>query len=197
MVIHTLHLEHVWLLSIYTLLTVANSLLYKNMKGIHFFSAYTFFALLGAISVAARGSIPDFLSIVVGNLFVVAAYLLLFLSLAALFGARRPNFWVQGALIFLGVVTMLQWGLFQPNTALRLNRLQHRARHAAGPTSHASWLASLCCWGTKPPCAAPALRSALYSPRWRLPILCGSSASLSTARPRTTCRPARSSAGSS
>ncbi len=118
--IHTLHIEHVMLLSLYTLLTVGNSLLYKSMKGIHYFSAYTFFALLGSIAVAARGSIPDFVSIVVGNLFVVAAYLLLFLSLAALFGARRSNFWLQGALAFVAVVTMLQWGLFQPNTALRL-----------------------------------------------------------------------------
>jgi diguanylate cyclase (GGDEF)-like protein len=108
------------LLSLYTLLTVANSLLYKSMKGIHFFSAYTFCALLGATSVAARGSIPDFVSIVVGNLLVVAAYLLFFLSLAALFGARRSNFWLQGMLALVAVVTMLQWGLFQPNTALRL-----------------------------------------------------------------------------
>jgi diguanylate cyclase (GGDEF)-like protein len=108
------------LLSLYTLLTVANSLLYKSMKGIHYFSAYTVCALLGSIAVAARGDIPDFVSIVVGNLFVVAAYLLFFLSLAAQFGARRWNFWLQGALALAAVVTMLQWGLFRPDTALRL-----------------------------------------------------------------------------
>jgi diguanylate cyclase (GGDEF)-like protein len=108
------------LLALYTALTVANSLLYRGMKGIHWFSAYNLFALLGAIAVALRGSIPDFVSIVVGNLFVVIAYQLLFQSLAAMFGSKRSNLWIQAGLVAAGVATMLEWGLIHPDTRLRL-----------------------------------------------------------------------------
>ena len=118
--IHTLHIEHVMLLLLYTMITVVNSWMYKGMKGIHWFSLYNLFALLGALSVALRGSIPDFVSIVVGNLFVVAGYFVLFLSLAALFGGKRYILWMQSLLVFAGAVTMLQWGLFHPDTRLRL-----------------------------------------------------------------------------
>jgi diguanylate cyclase (GGDEF)-like protein len=108
------------LLALYTVLTVANSLLYRGVRGIHWFSLYNLFALLGAISVALRGDIPDFLSIVVGNVFVVVAYFLLYLSLSALFGGKRQTIWLHAGLVFAGVATNLQWGLFTPNTTLRL-----------------------------------------------------------------------------
>ena len=118
--IHTLHIEHVMLLAVYTLLTVANSLLYKGMKGSYWFSLYNVFALLGAISVALRGQIPDFLSIVIGNLFVVACYHSLFLSLTAHFGRRKLDLYLQTFLALVGVVTMMQYGYFHPDTRLRL-----------------------------------------------------------------------------
>jgi diguanylate cyclase (GGDEF)-like protein len=118
--IHTLHIEHVGLLALYTLVTVINSMLYKGMKGIHWFSLYSFCALLGAVAVAMRGQIPDFLSIVIGNLFVVAGYCLLFLSLADFFGRKAYHLYLQGALLLIGVVTMLQFGYFHPDTKLRL-----------------------------------------------------------------------------
>lgn len=118
--IHTLHIEHVVLLALYTLLTVANSWLYKGMKGIHWFSLYNLFALLGAIAVAMRGQIPDFLSIVVGNLLVVAGYFLLYLSLSALFGRKLWQLYLHSTLVFVAVVTMLQYGWFQPSTPNRL-----------------------------------------------------------------------------
>jgi diguanylate cyclase (GGDEF)-like protein len=118
--IHTLHIEHVVLLALYTVLTVANSWLYKGVKGIHWFSLYNLFALLGAIAVALRGQIPDFLSIVVGNLFVVAGYFLLFLSVADFFGRRAYHLCLQATLVFIAVVTMLQYGWIHPDTKLRL-----------------------------------------------------------------------------
>ena len=118
--IHTLHIEHVVLLAVYTLLTVANSLLYRGMKGIHWFSLYNVFALLGAIAVAMRGQIPDFASIVLGNLCVVVGYSLLFLSLAALFGFKRRLLYFQGVLVAVAAVTMVQWGTVHPDTKLRL-----------------------------------------------------------------------------
>jgi diguanylate cyclase (GGDEF)-like protein len=118
--IHTLHIEHVVLLALYTLVTVVNSLLYKGMKGIHWFSLYNLFALLGALAVALRGQIPDFLSIVVGNLFVVFGYCLLFLSLAEFFGRKTFHLYLQGTLLMVAVATMLQYGYFHPNTPDRL-----------------------------------------------------------------------------
>ena len=108
------------LLAIYTLLTVANSWLYKGIKGIHWFSAYSFSALLGALSVALRGHIPDFVSIVVGNLFVVAGYYFFFLSLSELFGRSRLRLYLQGALLLGAAITMVQWGYIHPNTKTRL-----------------------------------------------------------------------------
>ncbi len=108
------------LLALLTLLTVANSRLSKGTKGIHWFTLYNFFALLGAVSVALRGQIPDFLSIVGGNLFVVAGYLFLFLSLADLFERKTYQFYLQVFLVLVGVVTMLQYGLIHPDTKNRL-----------------------------------------------------------------------------
>ncbi len=118
--IHTLHIEHVVLLAVYTLLTAANSLLYRGMKGIHWFSLYNVFALLGALAVAMRGQIPDFASIVLGNLFVVVGYSLLFMSLAVLFGFKRGHVYFQAALIGVAAVAMVEFGWFHPDTKLRL-----------------------------------------------------------------------------
>jgi diguanylate cyclase (GGDEF)-like protein len=118
--IHTLHIEHVMLLAIYSLLTLANSLLYRHVKGIHWFTLYNLFALLGAIAVELRGQIPDLLSIVGGNVLVVAAYMLLFFSLAALAERSIRQTYVQFALLAAAIVTMMQWGYFHPDTKTRL-----------------------------------------------------------------------------
>ena len=120
MQMHTLHVEHAVLLLVYTALTLTGSLLYRGMKGIHWFTLYNVFALLGAVCVVLRGAIPDFLSIVVGNLFVVAAYFVLFLSLSAPFGRRRFPLYSQCALLLVALVTMLQYGLLHPDTGRRL-----------------------------------------------------------------------------
>jgi diguanylate cyclase (GGDEF)-like protein len=120
MEIHVLHLEHVWLLALYTLLAVTNSWTYKGLRGIHWFSLYNLFALLGAVSVALRGHIPDGLSILGGNLFVVAGYFSLFLSLAALFGRKASQLYWQLSFIVVAVITMVQYGLIHPNTQTRL-----------------------------------------------------------------------------
>ncbi len=118
--IHTLHIEHVLLLCVYTLLTVANSWLYKGMKGIHWFSLYNLFALLGATAVALRGFIPDFISIVLGNVCVVAGYTLLFLALSALFSFGKRQFQFQIMLGAVALVTMLQYGWAHLDTKDRL-----------------------------------------------------------------------------
>ena len=118
--IHTLHVEHVVLLAVFTLLSVANSQVHKGMKGIHWFSLYNLFALLGAVSVALRGGIPDILSIVLGNMFVVVGYSLCFLSVAELVGRRNWQLYLQAVLVLVAALTMIQTGYVHPDTRNRL-----------------------------------------------------------------------------
>jgi diguanylate cyclase (GGDEF)-like protein len=117
---HTLHVEHVVLLALYTFLTLANSSLYKGVKGIHWFSLYNLAALLGASAVALRGHIPDFLSIVIGNLLVVAGYFFFSLSLAAFFGRKTAHFYLQLGLLIVAIITMVQYGWLHNDTPKRL-----------------------------------------------------------------------------
>jgi len=118
--IHTLHVEHVALLLVYTLIAAANSWVYRGMKGIHWFSLYNFLLLLGALSVALRGVLPDIFSIVVGNLFVVVGYAALFVSVAQLFGCERWQYYAQAGLILVATVAMVQTGVVHPRTSTRL-----------------------------------------------------------------------------
>jgi len=118
--IHTLHIQHVMVLAVFTLLTVINSFLFKGTKGIHWFSLYNLSALLGALAVAFRNYIPDFVSIVIGNLCVISAYACFFVSLCLLFGYRRRQLQMHAFFILCGIVSMLLYGWLIPNTKFRL-----------------------------------------------------------------------------
>lgn len=118
--IHTLHVEHTVLLAVYTLLTVVTARMHKGIPGIHWFSFYNALLFVGALLVALRGQAPDFLSIVVGNMFVVSGYFVLFISLARFFGTRLSQAYIQLALIAIGLATMLEYGWFHPDTDRRL-----------------------------------------------------------------------------
>ena len=118
--LRTLHLEHIWLLAVYSVATIANSRLQRGLRGIHAFSLYNVLALLGAIAVGLRGTIPDFLSIVGGDVFVIAAYLLLFASTSRTFSFGRRQTILAGVLFLAGATTMLLYGSIAPNTAKRL-----------------------------------------------------------------------------
>ena len=118
--IHALHIQHVMLLSVYLILTIANSVLYKGMRGIHWFTAYNVLALAGAISVAFRGFVPSSLSIVIGNVCVIAAYAALFTSIADLFGRRSRQVYLHAAFVLGGLIAMVAYGQVHPDTRLRL-----------------------------------------------------------------------------
>jgi diguanylate cyclase (GGDEF)-like protein len=118
--IHTLHVEHVVLLTVYTLLVLANSWVHRNTNGIRWFFLYNLFALLGAVSVALRGRIPDFLSIVVGNLLVMAGYFLLFCAVMELFRRKSRQIYLQAFLMLVGTVAMVETGYIYPDTKDRL-----------------------------------------------------------------------------
>jgi len=118
--IHTLHVEHTVLLAVYTLLTVVNARLHKGIRGIHWFSGYNALLFIGALLVALRGQIPDVPSIVGGNMFVVAGYVALFISLARFFGTRLSQVYIQLALAVIALAAMLQYGWLHPATDKRL-----------------------------------------------------------------------------
>jgi len=118
--IHTLHIEHSVLLAVYTLLTVVNARMHKGIRGIHWFSFYNFLLFIGASLVTLRGQIPAPLSIVGGNVFVVAGYVALFVSLAKFFGARISQIYFHAALTAIALASMIQWGWLHPNTDKRL-----------------------------------------------------------------------------
>lgn len=118
--IHTLHVEHAVFLALYTLLTVANSWLYKGMKGVNWFCGYSFFVLLGAVAVALRGDIPAPVSIVFGTLFVSLGYASLFLCLKDFFEHKTYQVYLQAALFIVMVGGILQYGVIHPDTTRRL-----------------------------------------------------------------------------
>lgn len=118
--IHTLHVEHAAFLASYTILTVANSWLYKGTKGVYAFSLYSFFVFLGASAVALRGQIPDPISIIFGNLFVIIGYSFLCLSLIGFLGRKTSYLYQQLFFFLVGLVTMLQYGWLHPDTGKRL-----------------------------------------------------------------------------
>jgi diguanylate cyclase (GGDEF)-like protein len=118
--IHTLHVEHAVFLASYTILTVANSWLYKGTKGVYAFSLYGFSVFLGASAIAMRGHVSDLISIVLGNFFVVIGYSFLLLSLIGFLGRKTSYFYPQILLLLVGLVTLLQYGWFHPDTGNRL-----------------------------------------------------------------------------
>ena len=118
--IHTLHVEHAVFLALYTILTLANSWLYKGMKGVRWFSLYSMLVFLGATAVALRGHIPDFVSIVLGNVLVVAGYSALFFSMAEFLGRKTSQTYLQLFLLLVAILTMLQYGWIHPDTGKRL-----------------------------------------------------------------------------
>ncbi len=117
---HTLHVEHAFLMAVYSLITLVNSRMHKGIRGIYWFSFYNLLAFLGALLIAFRNQAPDLLSIVLANLFVVAGYICLFISIARFYGARFPSLWLQGTLFLAAVFGMVQYGFLHPDTTLRL-----------------------------------------------------------------------------
>jgi diguanylate cyclase (GGDEF)-like protein len=118
--IHTLHVEHAVFLAMYALLTAANSWLYKGMKGVYWFCAYSLFVLLGAIGVALRGQVSNPASILAGTVFVSLGYAALYLCIRDFFNRKGNGVYVQLFLLVVMTAAMLQYGVFTPDTRKRL-----------------------------------------------------------------------------
>jgi diguanylate cyclase (GGDEF)-like protein len=118
--IHSLHVEHVVFLALYTLLTFANSWHYKGMRGVNWFCGYSLFVFLGAAAVAMRGQIPDPISILAGTLCVSIGYASLVLSTKDFFDLKNWHLYLQAALLFLMSIGMVKYGVVSPDTTDRL-----------------------------------------------------------------------------
>ncbi len=117
---HTLHIEHAVLLGLFTLLTVANTLLHREMKGVGWFPLYTFCAFMGAVLIALRGEVSPWESVVAGGLFFSLAYVFLHRWLTEFFGMQAHQWRVQALLVVCAVGIQIRFGTSQPNTRERL-----------------------------------------------------------------------------
>lgn len=118
--IHTLHIEHAVLLGLYTFLTLINSWLHRGIQGVHLFPIYNLCAFIGALLIALRIYIPDAIAVVIGTLFFHLAYLALYFCLLDFFGKRSARWQVQTVLTGIGLLTLLQFAVFHPNTRNRV-----------------------------------------------------------------------------
>lgn len=117
---HTLHIEHAVLLGLFTMLTVANSLLHRGMKGVGWFPLYTFCAFMGAVLIAFRGELPAWASVVAGGLFFSVAYVFLHRWLTEFFGQSSYQWRLQMLFAMAALAVQVRFGLMQPNTQHRL-----------------------------------------------------------------------------
>jgi len=118
--IHLLQIEHLVLFVLYTLLAVLHSRMQKKRKGVDWFSLYNVSLLLAASAVVLRGSMPNAVSIVGGDLFFAISYFLLFLALQELFGRNAYFFYVEASLVLISIFPLLEFGVIHPDTKIRL-----------------------------------------------------------------------------
>ncbi|GAC1355617.1 MAG: GGDEF domain-containing protein [Acidobacteriaceae bacterium] len=117
---HTLHIEHAVLLGVFTVLTVANSLLHRGIKGVGWFPLYTFYAFLGAVLIALRGHLPVWAAVGAGGLFFSVAYVFLHRWLTEFFGRRAYQWLPQVFLAAAALGVQVRFGLMEANTQHRL-----------------------------------------------------------------------------
>ena len=117
---HTLHVEHAVLLGAFTILTTGNSLLHRGEGGARWFPVFTFAAFLGAVLISLRGSLSDTLSMVIGAALFPVAYVFLHLSLSEFFNQRARGWQLQLFFVCASAATLLRWGIFSPNTGVRV-----------------------------------------------------------------------------
>ncbi len=116
---HTLHIEHAVLLGLFTVLTVANSLLHRGMKSVGWFPLYAFYAFLGALLIALRGEVPMWASVGAGGLFFSLAYVFLHRWLTEFLGHKAYQWRLQVALAACALAVEVKFGLLEPNTEHR------------------------------------------------------------------------------
>ena len=149
---HTLHIEHAVLLGLFTVLTIVNSLLHREMKGVGWYPMYTFYAFLGAVLVALRGDVPDWASLTVGSLFFPLAYVFLHRWVTEFFGGRAQHSALQLGLACGALLALVKYGMLTPDVRYRMGiysvvlalQLSVSAgflfRHARGSLRGSGWM---------------------------------------------------------
>lgn len=110
----------------YALCTGVIALLWRQNRG-HFsglgcWIVYYAMQTLGFALVALRGSAPDWLSIVFGNIFLISGVLCLYIGLERFVGCRSRQFH-NGALFVLFILLLIYFTYVQPNLAARIINL--------------------------------------------------------------------------
>ncbi len=118
--IHTLHIEHVAMLVLYTSLTFLNFRMHRSIAGITWFLGYGLCLCAGALLVMLRGHIPNTVSIFVGDLMFPISYVFLHRSMTGFFDRGSAQVRVQIGFVVLAILGLIQYGLLEPNTRYRL-----------------------------------------------------------------------------
>ena len=108
------------LLALFIPLTLINARMHRRVDGMRWFAAAGILLALAAALVALRGVIPGGVSVLGGNLAFSLGYMCLHQSIS-LFLAGGARVWrVHAALIVLFCPVLVQYGIFKPDTTLRL-----------------------------------------------------------------------------
>ncbi len=118
--LHTLHIEHAVLLTLFMLLTVVNIRMHRSAAGLKWFAGFGFSICLGATLIALRGTIPDAISIFVGDLMFSIGYVCLHRSMTGFFGSGAGQWRIQAGMAVLVAASLVEFGLRHPNTDYRL-----------------------------------------------------------------------------
>jgi diguanylate cyclase (GGDEF)-like protein len=118
--IHTLHIEHVTMLVLYTALTFLNFRMHRSIAGITWFLGYGLCLCAGASLVMLRGHIPNEVSIFVGDLMFPIGYVFLHRSMTGFFDRGSAQLRIQIGFVGIAILGLIQYGLLEPNTRYRL-----------------------------------------------------------------------------
>lgn len=104
------------------MLTVINCRLHEGVRGMYWFPVYNLCAFVGAVLIALRGYIPDFVSIVFGMMLFHVAYLCLYRCLVDFFdgGSIRWPMRIQIVGVCVSFAASLRYGVLHPETHKRL-----------------------------------------------------------------------------
>jgi diguanylate cyclase (GGDEF)-like protein len=118
--IHTLHIEHIEMLVLYTILTIVNARMHRGVSGIRWFIGYGLGVSAGALLIGFRGVIPDVVSIFFGDVLVSIGYVLLHRSMTEFFSRGAWHHRIQIGLAGFMALATAQFGFITPNTTHRL-----------------------------------------------------------------------------
>ncbi|MGA9672619.1 MAG: GGDEF domain-containing protein [Terracidiphilus sp.] len=118
--LHTLHVEHAALLTLFMLLTLINLRLHRDVAGLNWFAGFGSCICAGAVLIALRTYIPDVVSYALGNMMFSTGYLCLHRSMTRFFASGAWQWRVQAGLVALQGLAQIEFGVRHPNTTYRL-----------------------------------------------------------------------------